>query len=87
MISIYRDDASSQLQPLNYFRGRWRIHRNEIVVKTTIVRGTQYRYAEPAIPGQWAYGGTLVHTDNGIYPELTEPLKLHDRDMTQEVAP
>ena len=47
-------------------------------------RKNTYTYVEPSAPGNYAFGGTLVHTSNGIFPEFTEPLKLHDRNMDLE---
>jgi len=82
MIHIYRQkDYDSEI---NFFHGREWVKRDEIVVKTKEVFGRQYTYAEPSTPGNYAFGGTILHTCNGIFPEFNEPLKLHDRQMDLE---
>jgi hypothetical protein len=60
------------------------VGRNEVVVKKKMVYGKEYTYAEPTKIGNWAFGGTILYTSNGIYPEFNVPLKLHDRDMDKE---
>ncbi|OHD23696.1 MAG: hypothetical protein A2Y38_24605 [Spirochaetes bacterium GWB1_59_5] len=81
MIYIYRDGYDSVI---NVFHGRPWVRRAEVVIKTKNVYGKIYRYAEPATPGNYTYGGTILCTSNGIYPDFLEPVKLHDRDMNQE---
>ncbi len=82
MINIYRTkDYDCEI---NFFHGRAWVQRNEVVVKTKKVFGTEYTYVEPAEPGFYAFGGSLIFTSNGIYPEFNEPLKLHDRRMDLE---
>jgi hypothetical protein len=83
MINIYRSkDYDCEI---NYFHGRDWVERNEVVIKTKKVFGKDYTYAEPATPGNYAFGGTILFTSNGIYPEFNEPIKLHDRQMNLEV--
>ena len=81
MINIYRSGYDS---PINHFNGRESVRRDEVVVKTKVVFGKEYTYAEPAIEGSWAFGGTILFTNNGIYPEFSVPIKLHDRNMLME---
>lgn len=92
MIPIYRSrDYDCEM---NFFHGRDWVKRDEVVVKTKkILRifssknlfGGEYTYAEPSVPGNYAFGGTILFASNGIYPEFSEPLKLHDRRMDLEV--
>jgi len=87
MINIYR---SKDYDPeINYFHGRDCVESKEIVLKEKRVYGqgiTQqvYQYAEPKEPGDYAFGGTIIFTSNGIYPEFNTPIKLHDRRMDLE---
>ena len=81
MIDIYRCDYDSKI---NYFHGRAFVQRNEVVIKTKNVFGEKYTYVEPAEPGVYAFGGTILFTSNGIYPEFNTPIKLHDRQMNLE---
>ena len=81
MIDIYRNTYDS---PINHFHGRASVRRDEVVVKTKVVFGKEYTYAEPAVDGSWAFGGTILHTGNGIYPEFNTPIKLHDRNLLME---
>jgi len=81
MIDIHRSTYDSNL---NYFHGRDYVNRDEVVVKEKDVYRRTYRYVEPAKQGAWAFGGTILFTSNGIYPEFNTPLKLHDRDLTLE---
>jgi hypothetical protein len=60
------------------------VNRNELVLKTKTVFGKEYTYAEPAAPGTWAFGGNILYTSNGCFPEFTVPVKLHDRNMNLE---
>ena len=83
MINIFRDGYDAEI---NYFHGRTHVKASEVVVREKIVCGGKYRYAEPAQEGCWAFGGTILFTSNGIFPEFNEPIKLHDRDMTKEVG-
>ena len=82
MINIFRDGYDSEL---NLFHGREYVKHDEVVVKEKIVFGKPYKYVEPSQKGQWAFGGTILFTSNGCFPEFNDPLKLHDRDMNQEV--
>ena len=83
MIHIYRD--SDYDCELNVFHGRPWVKRSEVVVKTKECFGKTYTYVEPSVPGMYAFGGTLIYTCNGIFPEFNTPLKLHDRDMRKEM--
>lgn len=82
MISIFRSKYDGG--PINYFHGRDEIEADEVVVLEKKVFGEVYRYAEPAQKGRWAFGGTILFTSNGIYPQFTTPIKLHDRNMDIE---
>ena len=55
-----------------------------MVLKTSTFRGETYTYAEPAEPGNYAFGGTILFTSNGCYPDFNVPIKLHDRQMDLE---
>jgi len=81
MIDIYRAD---QDDTINYFHGRASVKREEVVIKEKHIGNKKYVYAEPNKPGSWAFGGTILFTSNGIYPEFNEPIKLHDRSMDIE---
>ncbi len=81
MIHIYRSNYDC---PLNLFHGREWVRRDEVVIKTNQMFGVSYTYAEPAIPGNYAFGGTLLYTDNRVFPDFTTPVKLHDRQMDKE---
>jgi len=82
MIGIYRTkDYDCEI---NFFHGRDWVNRDEVVIKTKNVFGKEYTYAEPKQPGFYAFGGTILHTSNGIYPEFNTPIKLHDRQMNLE---
>ncbi len=70
--------------PINYFHGRADVGKEEVVIKTKNVYGTLYTYAEPSTPGFYAFGGTILFTSNGIFPEFNTPIKLHDRQMNLE---
>jgi len=80
MIDIYRNnDYDSRI---NYFYGRESVKRSELVLKIKDIYGEKYVYAEPVRPGQYAFGGTILFTSNGIYPDFSkQPIKLHDRLM------
>lgn len=87
MINIYRTTTNGKpdSEPLNYFSNKEIIDRNEIIIKTKeYPKGTFYTYAEPNKPGLWAFGGNILYTSNGIFPEFNTPVKLHDRDMNME---
>jgi len=79
MIDIYRCDYDS---PINFFHGRGFVRSSEIVLKE---KGT-YKYVEPKKPGRYAFGGTILYTSNGVFPEFTIPIKLHDRQMDLEIS-
>jgi hypothetical protein len=87
-ISIYRSSYNGRADDcsINVFCGRESVERDEIVLKTKPLFGREgtYTYAEPKEPGSYAFGGTILFTSNGIYPEFTTPIKLHDRDMRKE---
>lgn len=88
MIPIYRStfNGINDDCPLNLFCGKEEVERDAVVLKTKkTLSGKEYTYAEPVEPGSWAFGGTILFTSNGIYPEFTTPIKLHDRDMRLEV--
>lgn len=86
-IEIYRGSYDSEL---NYFYGRREIGREEVVLKTkSLLRldgltSGAYTYAEPYEPGSYAFGGTILFTSNGIFPEFNTPVKLHDRRVKLE---
>lgn len=82
MIQIFRSKYKSG--PINYFHDRDEIEANDVVILTKKVGGQVYKYAEPAQKGNWAFGGSILFTSNGIYPEFTTPIKLHDRNMDME---
>ncbi len=82
MINIYR--ANNDKQPINFFHDRDWVEHDEVIIKTKNVYGQDYTYAEPAKPGWYAFGGTILFTSNGIYPEFNTPIKLHDRQMNLE---
>jgi hypothetical protein len=82
MINIYRSKDYDCV--INFFYGRNFVERNEIVLKEKKVFGEVYRYAEPVEKGDYAFGGTILFTSNGIYPEFNTPIKLHDRRMKLE---
>jgi len=82
MISIYRSSESDC--PINEFCNRKHINHSEVVVKTKKVFGSVYKYAEPKKKGSWAFGGNILYTSNGIFPEFNTPIKLHDRNMELE---
>ncbi len=87
MIEIYRSKYKGIEYDclINFFHGRESVGRTEIVIKTKNVFGKPYTYAEPSKPGSYAFGGTILFTSNGIYPEFNEPIKLHDRQMELEI--
>ena len=82
MIHIYR--ATEDDCPINLFHGRAWVRRDEVVVKTATIMGKPYTWAEPTKPGVYAFGGTLLYTNNGIFPVFNTPIKLHDRQMNLE---
>jgi hypothetical protein len=86
MISIYRSSYNGQIydSTINHFHGREYVSPCEVTLKQKTYNGEVYEYAEPAIEGMWAFGGTILHTSNGIYPEFCKPIKLHDRNMAME---
>lgn len=81
MIDIYRSGYDCVL---NHFHGRDFINRDEVIVFEKVIFDKTYKYAEPAKKGNWAFGGTILFTSNGIFPEFNEPIKLHDRNMDLE---
>ena len=81
MIQIYKHGEDCEI---NYFKGREDVKRAEVVLKTKIVFGEKYTYAEPVEKGIYAFGGNILFTSNGIYPEFNTPIKLHDRQMNLE---
>ena len=81
MISIYKNGTDS---PINKFYGQTSVKRSEVIVKESKIFGKKYRYAVPSEKGVWAFGGNILFTSNGIYPEFNEPIRLHDRDMKKE---
>jgi len=82
MINIYKTGNEDCV--LNTFYGRNYVSRNEVVIKEKIVFGEKYIYAEPAKDGVYAFGGNILFTSNGIFPEFNTPIKLHDRDLSIE---
>jgi len=84
MIDVFRDGYDCEL---NVFHGRPWVNAEEVVVRTKIVCGKPYRYAEPSKPGSYAFGGTILFTSNGVFPEFNDPVKLHDRDLDLEGRP
>ncbi len=87
MIHIYR--SKDYDCDINFFHGRDWVGCGEVVIKEKMVHGQtivaqKYIYAEPSKPGHYAFGGTILFTSNGIYPEFTTPIKLHDRRMDLE---
>jgi len=89
MILIYKHSYNGAPYdcPINHFNGRESVRRDEVVVKTKVVSGKEYTYAEPAIDGMWAFGGTLLHTRNADYPEFNTHMSLHDRNLLMESHP
>jgi hypothetical protein len=85
-IFIYRSSYNGRVDdcPINVFTRREAVAREEILLKKKIVFGREYTYAEPKTPGSYAFGGTILFTSNGNFPEFTTPIKLHDRDMSKE---
>ena len=81
MINIYKAGIDS---PINKFYNRDYVSRDEVIIKERELFGKKYRYAEPIEKGVWAFGGNILFTSNGIYPEFNEPIKLYDRDMLKE---
>ena len=82
MINIYRSkDYDCEI---NFFHGREWVRQDEIVIKTKTFSFGKYTWAEPAIAGNYAFGGTILYTCNGVFPEFNEPIKLHDRQMNLE---
>jgi len=77
MINIYRAQYDSQI---NHFYARNDVRRDEV----KLVTNGSYTFAEPTKQGHWAFGGTILYTSNGIYPEFNTPIKLHDRNMDLE---
>lgn len=82
MINIFRTKGYDP--EINFFHGREWVQRNEVVIKTKKVFGELYTYAEPSKEGFYAFGGTILFTSNGIFPEFNTPIKLHDRQMNLE---
>lgn len=82
MIRIYRSGGNDCA--INEFRNRECVNRAEVVVKEKNVEGKVYKYAEPSKRGSWAFGGNILYTSNGVFPEFNEPIKLHDRNMLLE---
>ncbi len=80
MIDIHR--ARDNDPNINFFHGREWVNREEVIIKTKF--NLNYTYAEPSTPGNYAFGGTILYTPNGIYPEFNTPIKLHDRRMDLE---
>jgi len=81
MISIYRTQYNSEL---NLFHGCVAVERHDVKLITKSYGGKPYTFAEPTQEGWWAFGGTILYTSNGIYPEFNTPVKLHDRNMDLE---
>lgn len=82
MIEIYRSCIGDC--PINEFCDREELDIDEVVIKTKTVFGKEYTYAEPKKESSWAFGGNILYTSNGIYPEFNTPIKLHDRNMRLE---
>ena len=82
MINIYRSNYSGC--SINHFYGKKYVEHTEVIVKTKNVFGREYRYVEPIKKGNWAFGGDILYTSNGIFPEFNIPIKLHDRNMDLE---
>jgi len=82
MIAIYRNQHDSEL---NLFHGKTHVERDEVkLIQKGFETGKPYIFAEPTKQGHWAFGGTILFTSNGIYPEFNTPIKLHDRNMDLE---
>ena len=87
MIHIYKSSHYGDVYDpeINHFSGREWVKHDEVVVKTKRVFGNDYTYAEPAAQeGHYAFGGNILFTSNGIFPQFTTPIKLHDRRMWLE---
>lgn len=82
MISIYRNNNDDL--PINEFCNRKFVRREEIIIKKAVFGGQVYTWAEPKKAGSWAFGGNILYTSNGIFPEFNTPIKLHDRNMLLE---
>lgn len=85
-IYIYRASYSGTPYDceINVFHKRECVKRGEVVIRAKTSPDGDYVYAEPSRPGRYAYGGTILHTSNGSFPEFNTPIKLHDRDMDLE---
>ena len=81
MIAIHRSTYDSKL---NHFYGRDNVKRDEVKLVTRNIAGSTYTHAEPSEKGRWAFGGTILYTSNGVFPEFNTPIKLHDRNMDLE---
>jgi len=82
-IYIYKTKSYNP-DPINLFHDRDGLNRNELIIKTKEYHGQTYTYAEPSTPGHYAFGGNILYTSNGIFPEFNTPMKLHDRQMNLE---
>ena len=80
MIHIYRSNYDSTI---NFFHNREWVEREEVVLKAR----NGYTYAEPSRQGDYAFGGTILYTSNGVFPEFNTPIMLHDRMMNLEEIP
>jgi hypothetical protein len=82
-ITIYKSHFGDCF--INFFYGRKEVGRDEVIIKMKMVFGKEYTYAEPSTPGNYAFGGNILYTSNGIYPDFCKtPIKLHDRQMNLE---
>jgi hypothetical protein len=81
MISIYRNGHDCHL---NLFHGKTHVNKDEVKLIKKSYHGETYTFAEPTKEGRWAFGGTILYTSNGIYPDFNTPIKLHDRNMDLE---
>jgi len=81
MIAIYRNQYDSEL---NLFHGKTHVERNEVKIITKNYESKPYIFAQPTKEGRWAFGGTILFTSSGVYPEFNTPIKLHDRNMNLE---
>jgi hypothetical protein len=81
MIEIYRGTYEGIL---NHFHGRTSVSPDEVKVITKSNHCGSYTFAQPSQKGNWAFGGTMLYTSNGIHSKFNTPIKLHDRNMDME---
>jgi len=84
MINIHRTAFGNKVYDpeICEFHGRYSVDPDELeYIERKTWDGKQTDFARPAKKGNWAFGGSFLHTSNGIFPKYNNPIPLHDWNL------